>query len=86
MSTEFDVAEYLKRFKIHSPEFAAHHNEVISHIPQHCPVFHANMEAFSPAPITVLCAGSLTAFISSVSAVASSFLSAFFFGSSFFGD
>jgi cytochrome P450 len=53
----FDAAEYIKRFRVHSPEFAAHHNEVISHIAERCPVFHAHMEAFSPAPIDVAVVG-----------------------------
>ncbi|MBV9994683.1 MAG: cytochrome P450 [Caulobacteraceae bacterium] len=53
----FDPAEYVKRLKVHSPEFAAHHNEVISHIPQHCPVFHAHMESFSPTEIDVAVIG-----------------------------
>lgn len=53
----FDVAAYIKRFRVHAPEFAAHHNEIIAHIPQNCPVFHAHMEAFSPAPIDVAVIG-----------------------------
>lgn len=52
-SNSFDPAEYVKRFKVHSAEFAAHHNEVISHIGARCPVFHAHMESFSPAEIDV---------------------------------
>jgi len=56
-SQGFDVAAYIKRFRVHSPEFAAHHNEIIAHIPQKCPVFRAHMEAFSPAPIDVAVIG-----------------------------
>jgi cytochrome P450 len=57
MAAEFDVLEYMKRFRVHSPEFAAHHNEIIAHIPVGCPVFHAHMEAFSPAPIDIAVLG-----------------------------
>jgi len=56
-SPSFDVAEYITRFRVHAPEFAAHHNEIIAHIPQKCPVFHAHMEAFSPAPIDIAVIG-----------------------------
>jgi len=56
-ATGFDAASYLARLRIHSPEFAANHNAVISHIPAHCPVFRANMEAFSPGPIDVVVLG-----------------------------
>ncbi|MBV9511329.1 MAG: cytochrome P450 [Caulobacteraceae bacterium] len=56
-SRSFDVAEFISRFRVHSPEFAAHHNEVIAHIPAKCPVFRAHMEAFSPAPIDVVVIG-----------------------------
>ena len=62
-SSDFDPAEYIPRMRIHSPEFAANHNAVISHIPVHCPVFRANMEAFSPGPIDVVVLGSYDAIL-----------------------
>jgi len=61
----FDPAEYVKRFRVHSPEFAAHHNELISYIPEKCPVFKSHMEAFSLGPIDVAVIGGYDAIMAS---------------------
>jgi cytochrome P450 len=53
----FDPAEYIRRLAVHSPEFAANHNTMISYIPSHCPVFHAHMESFSPVEVDVTVIG-----------------------------
>lgn len=51
--SDFDVDEFIGRLKVHSPEFAAHHNEVISRMPTQCPAMMAHMECFSADPIDV---------------------------------
>lgn len=58
---DFDVEEFMTRFRVHSPEFTNHHNELVSHIPGNCPVFVAHMECFSPAAIDVAVIGGYNA-------------------------
>lgn len=43
---EFDIPAFMEHFDPGSPEFAAHHNEIVGYLPTACPVFHTDMTLF----------------------------------------